>query len=128
MNNNNFSTGIFKQLNSTSKRKKNSEYILNRYPDRIPIIVEYSHDFPNEFKHLEKQKFLVPNELIINDFLAIIRKYIKLEQTKALCFMCNHKLLCATDTLQQVYTKNKDQEDQFLYIIIMIESTFGTFS
>ena len=72
----------FKQINSFSKRKSESTRILNKYPDRIPIICE--KDRNNSVQDIDKKKYLVPMDLTLGQFIYIIRKRIKINPEKAL--------------------------------------------
>ena len=61
----------FKQNNSLVERKKQSYAILNKYPDRIPIIVE-KHKSCKNLLALNKIKYLVPINLTLGQFISIV--------------------------------------------------------
>lgn len=105
-------------------RKKQSEEILKRYPNRVPIIVELSkHD--HSLKPIDRTKYLVPIDLKLSNFLLLIRKRIELDNTKALYLFFNDKLVAGTShTMGSLYTTHSN-EDGFLYCIYAGESTFG---
>ena len=47
-----------------TKRKQESEKVREKYPERIPIIIE--KDPNSKIKDLDKTKFLVPNDFAKN--------------------------------------------------------------
>lgn len=115
--------GSFKKKFSFADRKKESKRIKEKYPDRIPIIVEHSKS-SSDFPTIDKQKYLVPNDLSVGQFSYVIRKRIKLPSEKAMFLMINNKMPPTNDYISNVYEKDSD-EDGFLYVSIAGESTFG---
>ncbi|KAJ5072964.1 autophagy-related protein [Anaeramoeba ignava] len=81
----------YKQTVSAEERKKQSERILARFPDRIPIICDKNPK--SDIQEIEKKKFLVPSDLTVGQFAYVIRKNIKLSPEKSLYFLSNNKLL-----------------------------------
>ena len=55
----------------TLQAKKESDKIMNKYPSRIPIIVEKAHKC--HLNDIDKQKYLAPKDLKMNQFLFVIR-------------------------------------------------------
>ena len=104
----------FKKSKSENERITESSKIIERYPDRIPIIVE--KDKKCKIKDIDKNKFLVPNDMTLGQFMYVIRKRIKLDSTEALFFFVNNVLCNNTQTLGEIYKKYKDK-DGFLYIL-----------
>jgi len=114
---------MYKQKNTFEKRIKESENILKKYPNRIPVIVE-KNLICNNINDIDKNKYLVPEELTIGQFIFIIRKRLKLSADKALFIFINSKLIPTHTLMKDVYLNEKD-EDNFLYIIYASENTFG---
>ena len=101
-------------------RKAESEKIISKYSDRIPIIVDVqTADIP-----LDKNKYLVPKDITIGQFMYIIRKRCKLAPEKALFLFINNSLPPSSAIISTVYKTNVD-EDGFLYINLNEETTFG---
>ena len=99
-----------------------SKKILLKYPSRIPIIVEkYTNCELNEIK---KKKYLVPKDMVMNQFIYIIRKRINLEPSQSLFIMINNKLVTSSDILGNIYD-NESNKDGFLYMTYTSENTFG---
>lgn len=121
----NYYQGTFKKKFSLSDRLKESNRVVERYPERIPIIVEHSHKSKKDFPKLDKQKYLVPKDLTLGQFSYVIRKRIKLESHKAMFIMFDNGSLAPTnESMGKIYYKHKD-DDNFLYVIISGENTFG---
>lgn len=113
----------FKKNNSFGKRKNNCDNILLKYPDRIPVIVEKDKN-SRTLNDIDKNKFLVPYELTLGQFLHIIRKRCYLEPSQSLYLFCGNTLQPTSQTMANVYKEQKD-DDGFLYITYCAENTFG---
>ena len=68
----------FKKNYTFEERKGESERIMKKYEDRIPIIVERS--VRTDIPEIDKKKYLVPKDITVGQFVFIIRKRIKLSQ------------------------------------------------
>ena len=112
----------FKSQNSFSERIKESERIRIKYPDRIPVIVD--NDFNSTLLKLDKNKYLVPIDLTILQFMFILRKRFKIEKDHALFMVINGFIPASSSLMSDIYNKYKD-DDQYLYIVLKTESTFG---
>ena len=111
----------FKKRHTFIKRKEESEKIMVKYPERVPVIVEkFSMDLPD----LDRKKYLVPDDLSMANFMYVIRKRIKLEAEKSIFLFLNNKIMQMSKLMGEVYDKHRD-EDGFLYIKYCGESTFG---
>jgi GABA(A) receptor-associated protein len=97
--------------------------ILKQHADRIPVVVECSEQLQS-IHPLKKNKFIVPYELSLSQFMFVIRKHMKLEQTHAIFVFINNKLHPSTSMMGELYAIEKD-EDGFMYLNVFQESTFG---
>ena len=114
----------FQTTNSFAKREAEAKRILEKYPDRVPVIVEKSRT-EKELPTIDRVKFLVPGDLTFGQFQFVIRKRLTLESDKALyAFVGDGTLIPVGQTMNQVYAASKDK-DQFLYVSYASESTFG---
>lgn len=120
MNNMNFN---FKQSKTFDERCIESKQIKDKYPDRIPVIVEKS-DRCTLRKDIDKQKYLVPKTLSCSQFLYIIRKRINISEGEALFIFINNTLVPSSKTIEHIYDSDKD-DDGFLYVKYTNENTFG---
>lgn len=114
---------VFKEKNTFEKRRSESERIMAKYPDRIPIIVEVAEQAKDDIV-LDKYKYLVPCDIDMSHFIFIVRKRVKLEPEKALFMFFGNTLCRTSNTVGHVYKENKDK-DGFLYAVISLENTFG---
>ncbi|EEQ99266.1 autophagy 8i, putative [Perkinsus marinus ATCC 50983] len=67
-------TSSYRSKHSLEKRRSESRKILHKYPERIPVIVE-RHE-RSELPEIEKQKFLVPGNMLCGEFKYIVHKSI----------------------------------------------------
>ena len=111
----------FKKEHSVKERTTESARIREKYPDRIPIIIEKSgKDVPE----IDKKKYLVPADLTVGQFCYVIRKRLKIPSEKAIFIFINGKLPNTASLVSTVYESNKDS-DGFLYVVYSGENTFG---
>ena len=115
----------FKQLHTTQTRKEEAQRIFTKFPGRIPIIVERAPSATKTMPLIDKQKFLVPADLTLGQFTFVIRKRIELSSEKALFLFVNNTLPTTGSLIREVYAKNYDQEDGFLYVSYCGENSFG---
>ena len=114
----------FKLNNSLEKRQEESSRILKKYPDRIPIIVECSSNSTIAPEKLDKNKYLVPKDLTVSQFLYILRKRIKLRPEESILIFIVNQLPPTSEQMYKLYNQFKDQDD-FLYCQISGEHSFG---
>jgi len=117
-------TEDYEYINQFRKQKleeriKVSQKILLKYPERVPIIVDCKKEI-----NLDKNKYIVPNDLTIGQFMYILKKRINISDKQSIFLLCNNQLITNTECINILYEKQKDY-DGFLYIIITLENTFG---
>lgn len=113
----------YKESNSLEKRLLESSKIKLKYPTRIPIICEQTSS--TRLPNIDKNKFLVPGDLTMGQFLYVIRKRIKISAEEAMFVYVNNSILPTTSALvSTVYDEFKD-DDGFLYLVYSGENTFG---
>lgn len=114
----------FKKQFPFTKRLNEANRVLEKYPDRIPIIVERYNRSSNDLPLIDKKKFLVPNDLIVGQFVYVIRKRIRLPAEKAIFIMVDNKLPQTSMLISELYEDYKD-DDNFLYLTYSSENVFG---
>lgn len=114
----------FKKKFSIKKRLEESKRILEKYPDRVPVIVERSSN-SSDISEIDKQKYLVPKDLTVGQFIYVIRKRIKLESEQAIFLFINNLIPLTSRLMGEVYIEFKDK-DNFLYVEYSGESCFGS--
>lgn len=113
----------FKSKYNFDARYKEATDVLDKYPDKIPIIVEKNRK-SNDIPTLDKIKFLVPKDLTIGQLLYVIRKRMTLSPEKALFVFIKNILPPTSMTVYDAYLLYKD-DDNFLYITYSGENSFG---
>jgi GABA(A) receptor-associated protein len=104
-------------------RKEEADRIMDKYPNRIPIIVHKDKrckDIPD----IDRTKYLVPDDLTVGQFLYVLRRRIKLSHEKSIYLFFNSNIACTSSLLSQIYIDQKNK-DGFLYCTYTGESTFG---
>jgi GABA(A) receptor-associated protein len=109
-------------LMSLEQRKAEVQRIKEKYPGRIPIIVNKSKT--SDVPELDKHKFLAPADLTVGQFIYVVRRRLSLSPEKSLFLFVNNTLPTTSTLLSQLYQYHKD-EDGFLYMLYAGESTFG---
>lgn len=109
--------------NDHLERIKKSQLILEKYPDRVPLIIQPSKNDRDSYP-IDKSKYITPRDLTLLQLQQIIRKRIRFPAEKALFMFINNKMYPITSIIGQVYDTNKDT-DGFLYITYCQENTFG---
>ncbi|WKA05528.1 hypothetical protein VitviT2T_023490 [Vitis vinifera] len=118
----NMAKSYFKQEHEFEKRRAEAARIRDKYPERIPVIVEKAErsDIPN----IDKKKYLVPADLTVGQFVYVIRKRIKLSAEKAIFIFVDNVLPPTGAIMSAIYDEKKDA-DGFLYVTYSGENTFG---
>ena len=138
----------FRSEYTLDERKVESARLKEKYPDRIPIVVEADKSLK-----LDKCKFLVPkkctrkskrvatgtdatqeqlpDEFTMGHAMATIRKRCALTPEQALFFFVEDgsgakQLLSVTELISSVAARHTN-EDGFLYLYLTKENTFGAF-
>jgi GABA(A) receptor-associated protein len=114
----------FKTNYSLYNRLIESKRVLEKYKDRIPIICEKSIKCGKDCPNIDKNKYLVPHDLTVGQFIYVIRKRMSLSAEKALYLIINGFIPSNSNYLSSLYNYYKE-EDNFLYITYTFENTFG---
>jgi GABA(A) receptor-associated protein len=108
------------QLLPFEERFAQSGNVLLKYPERIPVIVGTRKEI-----NLDKQKYLVPRDLTVGQFIHVIRKRIEIKPETALFFFTENNQLPPNSTLMGNLYQDCKNKDGFLYVSIALENTFG---
>lgn len=112
----------YKSIKDFEERCVESQMIMQKYPKRVPIIVEkqYQCTLPEISKH----KYLTPNDVTLGQFMHVVRKRIEISEKDAIFVFINGRMLNMSNTMVSVYEKEK-ADDGFLYVEYSSENTFG---
>ena len=114
----------FKTEFSFEERREEAIRVIEKYPERVPIICEKSRTASNECPEIDKKKYLVPRDLTMGQFLYVVRKRLKLAPEKAIFLFVGNSISPSTASINEIYNYNKDK-DGFLYITYSLENVFG---
>lgn len=107
-----------------NERCAESSRVLRKYPDRVPVICERSQKNKN-VSEIDKNKYLVPSDLTMSQYIYVIRKRLVLPAEKAIFLFINNTLVSNTRPIGDIYDEHRDP-DGFLYILYSDENTFGS--
>ena len=121
---------------SFSKRKAIAERILDRYRDRIPILLRKADK--SALSTLVHRKYIVPRDISIGKFLRELRMSLKLQEHQSLFLLIeqhegksfslglwNKSILpLSTEMIGSLYNKYRS-DDYFLHLVYTEENTFG---
>ncbi|KAJ4823605.1 Autophagy- protein 8i [Turnera subulata] len=110
------------KISGADQRLQESNSIILKYADRVPVIIEkYSR---TDLPEMEKRKYLVPRDMSIGQFIHILSSRLNLTPGKALFVFVNNTLPQTASLMDLVYETYKD-DDGFLYMCYSSEKTFG---
>jgi hypothetical protein len=124
-----------KRLEMINKYKVHENYdllkdevskIIYKYPNKIPVIVFEDSSFKYT---LDKNKYLIPDELTLAQFLIVLRRRLNLDPEMAIFLFFQDKndksnLVMNTLTFSEIY-KDYKHNTGFLYCTLCTEDTFG---
>jgi len=119
----------YKNSKSLEQRIEESNKIISRHPNYIPVIIESSD--PEIIKNLKKRKFLCPKDVSSSYLICSIRNNLKLESSKALFLFYNNVLVSGQQIMGDLYEHYKIKnnitvnDDLFFYVTLTCENTFG---
>jgi GABA(A) receptor-associated protein len=111
----------FDREHTEEQRKIEADRILQKYPDRIPVIVEPTAGCKLT---IDKYKYLVPADLTIGQFIFVIRKRLKMQAEKALFLFVGGSIPASSASMATAYDAYKSK-DGFLKIRFAEENVFG---
>ncbi|GAV07353.1 hypothetical protein RvY_17192 [Ramazzottius varieornatus] len=114
----------FKERKSIELRREEILNIRRDHPHKIPVIVErYRKEV--DLPLLEKEKYLVPSDVTMSQFLSIIRSRLVLAPNQAFYLIVNNKFLASmSKTMGEIYHEEHDP-DGFLYMVYASQEMFG---
>lgn len=99
--------------------------IRNRFPSRIPVFITRAKNTDAKvLPNLQKNKFLVPMDLTVGQFIYIIRKQLEVSADKAIFIFVKNTLPTTSMLMKELYAQYADS-DGLLRMQYTSESTFG---
>tara|TARA_B110000305_G_C19412936_1_gene626449 strand:+ start:712 stop:1053 length:342 start_codon:yes stop_codon:yes gene_type:complete len=110
-------------FNENKPNIESAKEIIEKYPDRVPVYIEKGDTKIKE--QLKKNKYLVPKDINMGQFMYIIRKQLKIRPEDAIFIFCNNTIIPTSEILYDVYDKYKHKETGFLMMKYYKEGVFG---
>jgi GABA(A) receptor-associated protein len=107
-----------KQFN---KRLTESIKIKNKYPGKIPIIV--TKDPISKLPQISEAKYLISDDLTVDELIFIIKKRIKLEENKDLSIYIKNYFPNLSSSILEIYNRYKNN-DGFLYVVYIEKKNY----
>jgi len=108
----------FKSKWTFEQRLAESTRLREKFVTRIPLVIVQGKP------PVDKNKYLVPGDLTLGEFVYILRKRIKLGSEKSLFCFIDGVLPPISKTIRELYAEHADP-DGFLYLRYSLENTFG---
>jgi GABA(A) receptor-associated protein len=122
-------TVLYKNLNwkdyklkkTFEERTNESKTIQNKYPDKIPVII---NECSEELRERVKRKMLLQMDMTVSQYLHTLRTKFNIKPEESVLIFVNGIMPTSTTLMSYLYDKYKDK-DGFLYITILKENVFG---
>jgi len=124
----------YKEQHDFETRKAEATKMRKKYPTRLPVIVErYAGANDSEIPNIDKNKFLIPEEMTIGQFMFIVRKRLTLNEAQTFFLFVESTsedgkksqiLAKSSDAVSTLYEQHQDP-DQFLYFVYTSQNAFG---
>lgn len=113
----------FKSKYPFTERKNEALRVLEKYPGRLPIVCE-RHSKSKTAPEIDKNKYLLPDDLTMGQFIYVIRKRLQIDPNLGLYFFINGVIPPTSQYMRIIYN-SYHENDGFLYIKYATENTFG---
>jgi GABA(A) receptor-associated protein len=104
------------------ERVKQFEKVTEAHPNKVPVILERAPSA--EVPDIDKNKYLLPRDFTVANFLEVIRKRTNLSKEQALFVYVDGTVPASNAIFGSIYDQHKDK-DGFLYVVYTGESSFG---
>jgi len=105
---------------SDEDRTKQYNKISQKYKNHIPVVV-----LQDENIEIDKNKYLVNNDITVGQFMFTIRKRVKLKKEEALFIVTDSGVTPPNSELMSVIYTNNKSSCGFLTLYIKKEAVFG---
>lgn len=115
----------YRESASFEERKKRSNTLLSKYPDKIPVILEKSKK-DKYLPRIDKSKLLVAQDMTVATIIQLLKKSIKINENTSIYIMVsnNNTMLSGSQSITTIYQDHKN-DDGFLYLEYCTENVFG---
>ena len=113
----------FKSAHPLRKRLEEADKVLEKFPTMVPIIIQARPGCT--LPDIDKHKYIVPGEMVMSQFMILIRRRLKLDKNKGIFVFVGKNTLPKSSSLLCDLYKEHMESDKFLYITYTDENTFG---
>jgi len=120
----------YRHLHSVDLRREEARSMLERYDDKVPVVVETGKGVPL----LAQTKYLVPVDMSVGKFLTLIRRRLELDPAQALFMFVDRWdeeersvgpiLPPVAARMGDIYETHKDATG-LLVFLVTLENVFG---
>lgn len=122
--NHNSERQTFKQKKTLATRKEEVAAIRAKFPTKVPCIVE-KYKKERSLRHIDKVKFLVPQDLTMSQLSTILRNRLQISSTESFFLFVSGKTLPSlSSSVAELYRDHSD-EDGFIYVSYASQEVFG---
>jgi GABA(A) receptor-associated protein len=107
------------------EKKIDGAKLVEKYPDKVPILVKPDSRIKDPSLIIDKKKFLVPRDLQVAQFIFVIRKRLRLKPEQAIFLFFGDKAVNTSASISSSYEMYKNKEDQVLHVTYACEAAFG---
>lgn len=105
-------------------RRSEACRVIQKYPDRVPVVCERNLQSTLNCPNIDKKKYLVPKDFTLGQFMRVVRNRLRLAPEKGLFLFIGNRMPSMSSQMIQVYNSYVN-EDGFLYITYDLENVFG---
>lgn len=122
-------TVLYKNLNwkdykikkTFEERVNESQAILKKYPNKIPVII---NECSEELRERVKRKMLLQTDMTVSQYMHTLRTKFNIKPEESVLIFVNEIFPTSTTLMSYLYDKYKDK-DGFLYVSVLKENVFG---
>ncbi len=103
-------------------QQEESDRLRNKHPDRVPVLVDRLNVHA---PRIDKNRYLVPVDLTLGQFLVVLRRRIKLTPEKALFVFNEAGRMPPTGVMMSDIYREHASANKFLVLTYSLETTFG---
>ena len=107
----------------SSGRRREYERIQGLHPNRVPVILRRSETCA-DLPLVKKNKYLVPRDLAVCEFMTVARRHIQARSDHAVFFYIDSRLLDGNQSMETVRARHASP-DGFTYVTYASENAFG---
>lgn len=98
--------------------------VMTKYPDKVPVVVIRANGSRATLPELKKWKYVVPRDLVMGQFMFLLRRHMTLPPEEALFLFVGNSLVPGSERIIDVWSRYRE-EDGALHVIYSGESAFG---